>query len=284
MRKLTQKQALANFGVCRFVEMLESHHSLVVKALQRLYKHCANNEGFPGEPLAEGPDGYPLIHEILDRLGLIKQAEETSDDAEEESEDLQYLKLLSTSAESSATTDPSPEPVTPPEPCMNYSPVDPPLGRSISNSSNGSSNDNNQSFKWDMPMFPAYNDYLNAGYHNGMMVSQSTLASADAGVPSDVPVPPCTVSESGPAASCQRDTSVPYMYYTGEDSSTAQPSQLPLVPRLDPEQHQHQHQHQHQQATGLPVDGIFDQYHLAQQGQQQAVYPPFIRDWFYTPG
>ncbi|KAM5447898.1 hypothetical protein MaudCBS49596_005693 [Microsporum audouinii] len=55
--------------------MLESHHALVVKALQQLYTHCINNKCFPGEPI-ELVDGYPLTHAILDRLGLIKQAEE----------------------------------------------------------------------------------------------------------------------------------------------------------------------------------------------------------------
>lgn len=108
----------------RFVEMLESHHSLVVKALQRVYKLCADKEGFPGEPLAETSDGYPLTHAILDRLGLIKQAEDTSDAADEESEGLQYLRLLSNSTDCSATADPSPEPATPPNPPSNsFSPV-----------------------------------------------------------------------------------------------------------------------------------------------------------------
>lgn len=251
--------------------MLESHHSLVVKALQRLYKHCANNEGFPGEPLAEGPDGYPLIHAILDRLGLIKQAEENSDDVEEESEDLQYLKLISTSADSSVTTDPSPEPVTPSEPpSMNYSPVEP-LGRSSSNSSNGS----NQS--WDIQMFPTYTDYINAGYHGSMVVPSCTVSGAGPGQGAAA----ATATTADPA--CQRDASVSYMYYTGEDSGTAQPPQLPLVTRLDPDQHQH-HQQQQQAAAGLPVDAMFSQYHLAQDQQHQTVYPPFVRGWFYTPG
>ncbi|KAI2791118.1 hypothetical protein POX_c03973 [Penicillium oxalicum] len=98
-----------------FVEMLESHHALVVKALQKLYKFCINKEGFPGEPLAEAPDGHPLTHTILDRLGLIKQAEEKADEADEDSEDLRYLRILS-STECSATAEPSPEPTTPQEP------------------------------------------------------------------------------------------------------------------------------------------------------------------------
>ncbi|EZF31549.1 hypothetical protein H109_00992 [Trichophyton interdigitale MR816] len=70
-RKATQTKAYSR----GFVEMLESHHALVVKALQQLYTHCINNKCFPGEPI-ELVDGYPLTHAILDRLGLIKQAEE----------------------------------------------------------------------------------------------------------------------------------------------------------------------------------------------------------------
>lgn len=63
--------------------MLESHHALVVKALQQLYTHCINNKCFPGEPI-DTADGYPLIHSILDRLGLIKEAEENPTDIFEE--------------------------------------------------------------------------------------------------------------------------------------------------------------------------------------------------------
>ncbi|KAI9369593.1 hypothetical protein BJX61DRAFT_536312 [Aspergillus egyptiacus] len=99
-----------------FVEMLESHHSLVVKALQRLYRLCANKEGFPGEPLVEASDGYPLTHAILDRLGLIKQAEDNSEELEGDSEDIQYLRALTSSTDCSATAEPSPEPTTPPDP------------------------------------------------------------------------------------------------------------------------------------------------------------------------
>ncbi|KAK2809328.1 hypothetical protein FQN50_003970 [Emmonsiellopsis sp. PD_5] len=55
--------------------MLESNHDLLVKALQQLYTHCIKNECFPGEPI-DVVDGNPCTHAILDRLGLIKQAEE----------------------------------------------------------------------------------------------------------------------------------------------------------------------------------------------------------------
>lgn len=250
--------------------MLESHHSLVVKALQQLYKHCINNEGFPGEPLAEGADGYPLTHAILDRLGLIKQAEENPDEPEEESEDLQYLKLLSTSAESSATTDPSPEPVTPPEPSStNCSPIDPPLGS------------NSEPIKWNMQMIPPYNDYSNPGYHNNgmMMMSRPMLATNLAG--SDMST--CPATGPGPDRSPSASTaSAPYLYYTSQDPRTSQ-IHPPLMTGLDSDPHQ-------QTGAGLPVGVMFNEYHLALQGQeqqqqqQQAIYTPFARDWPYTSG
>ncbi|KAL2818314.1 hypothetical protein BJX63DRAFT_70535 [Aspergillus granulosus] len=116
-RKATQAKIYSR----GFVEMLESQHSLVVKALQRLYKLCTTKEGFPGEPLVESSDGYPLTHAILDRLGLIKLAENSSKNGDQDNDDLQYLRVLSNSTDCCATADPSPEPVTPPDPAPNMS-------------------------------------------------------------------------------------------------------------------------------------------------------------------
>ncbi|OJD15025.1 hypothetical protein AJ78_04680 [Emergomyces pasteurianus Ep9510] len=79
-RKATQAKAYSR----GFVEMLESHHALVVKALQQLYTHCVNNECFPGDPI-DLVDGNPCTHAILDRLGLIKQAEEAPENVTEDS-------------------------------------------------------------------------------------------------------------------------------------------------------------------------------------------------------
>ncbi|CAG7918968.1 unnamed protein product [Penicillium olsonii] len=143
-RKSTQTKVYSR----GFVEMLESHHSLVVKALQKLYKFCINNEGFPGEPLAEAQDGHPLTHAILDRLGLIKQAEENADEPDEDSEDLRYLRLLSTSTECSVTAEPSPEPSTPPEPFPISRPLPPPLSRSATA----------PNWQWDLPVQSYYQD------------------------------------------------------------------------------------------------------------------------------
>ncbi|KAJ5786635.1 uncharacterized protein N7503_011847 [Penicillium pulvis] len=178
-RKATQTKVYSR----GFVEMLESHHSLVVKALQKLYKFCITNEGFPGDPLEEAPDGHPLTHAILDRLGLIKQAEENADEPDEDSEDLRYLRLLSTSTECSATAEPSPEPTTPPEPsptrmsrpslCTNPTPT-PPMNRNPPN------------WGWDIQSMPqgstGYNNYTDPGYQNLMNLPRSAgMTSLDLG-------------------------------------------------------------------------------------------------------
>ncbi|KAL4880185.1 hypothetical protein BJY04DRAFT_219461 [Aspergillus karnatakaensis] len=161
-RKATQTKVYSR----GFVEMLESHHSLVVKALQRLYKLCANKEGFPGEPLVEASDGFPLTHAILDRLGLIKQAEDCSKLADEDSEDLQYLRVLSSSTDCTATADPSPEPATPPDPAPTISsPIQAPPGA-------------HAPIKWEMQAVPEpYHEYSQAEFR-GMTLPRPIVDSA----------------------------------------------------------------------------------------------------------
>lgn len=252
--------------------MLESHHSLVVKAMQQLYKHCVNKEGFPGEPLAEGADGHPLTHDILDRLGLIKQAEENTDEAEEESEDLRYLRNLSTSTECSATTDPSPEPVTPPEPSSSTcSPIEAPLGTG-------------EPLKWSL-QFPSIQTTTQADqYHNfpapsnhhqqGMIMSRPSLVTTSLG--GDMSMSPTSCPSSAVSISSapgQNDIPAPYLYYAGgcngqDLMKNGNRMQSPPMNELSP----------HQMAAGLPADTMFNEYHLSafqgqqQQQQQQSLY------------
>lgn len=162
----------------RFVEMLESHHSLVVKALQKLYKFCVNKDGFPGEPLAEAPDGHPLTHAILDRLGLIKQAEEDADEPDEDSEDLRYLRLLSTSTECSATAEPSPEPATPPEP----SPTTIPRSSVCSNLPTPVTSRSDSAWQWETQSgLPTNYSYPETGYQDMMSIPRSSITARDLG-------------------------------------------------------------------------------------------------------
>ncbi|CAG8924077.1 unnamed protein product [Penicillium salamii] len=199
-RKATQTKVYSR----GFVEMLESHHSLVVKALQKLYKFCINNEGFPGDPLAEAPDGHPLTHAILDRLGLIKQAEENADEPDEDTEDLRYLRLLSTSTECSVTAEPSPEPSTPPEPFPISRPMPAPLSRSTTA----------PNWQWDLPVQSYYQD----NYHDLMPLPRSMTA------PDITDIPHVDLA----ASSSLQDHAFPYALGCCDQTDVKPVSRMPL--------------------------------------------------------
>ncbi|KAH8698835.1 hypothetical protein BGW36DRAFT_151072 [Talaromyces proteolyticus] len=123
-RKATQEKVYSR----GFVEMLISQHAVHLQALQDLYRRCVSREGLPGSPLEESTQGRPGTHAILDRLGLIKHAEEMIEDPRTVLADIvEYVKALETTSdgigsaeyrEPSETTpsdDPSPEPSTPRE-------------------------------------------------------------------------------------------------------------------------------------------------------------------------
>lgn len=108
--------------------MLISQHAVHLQALQDLYRRCVSREGLPGSPLEDQVHGRPGTHAILDRLGLIKHAEEMTEDPQAVLADIiDYLKSLETasdgldSAESTEPSEatqsggPSPEPSTPRE-------------------------------------------------------------------------------------------------------------------------------------------------------------------------
>lgn len=84
----------------RFVEMLISQHAVHLQALRELYKRCVRLEGFPGSPLQESIQGYPGTHAILERLGLIKHAEEAVEDPQRVIADLvDFMKCLDSATE-----------------------------------------------------------------------------------------------------------------------------------------------------------------------------------------
>ncbi|KAF3479882.1 uncharacterized protein GIQ15_06858 [Arthroderma uncinatum] len=55
-----------------YVEMLEEQQSQLVSGLQELYKLTIDGKSWPGSPLRETHNGYPLTHDILDRLGALR--------------------------------------------------------------------------------------------------------------------------------------------------------------------------------------------------------------------
>ncbi|KAL4975661.1 hypothetical protein BDW66DRAFT_65683 [Aspergillus desertorum] len=255
-RKATQTKVYSR----GFVEMLESHHSLVIKALQKLYKLCTNKEGFPGEPLVETSDGYPLTHAILDRLGLIKQAEDSSQVAPgEETEDLHYLRILSSSTERSVTTDPSPDPVTPPDPVpsltcpVQLSPVE------------------QSSIKWELQSIqpesiqtepPAYHRYPQAEYRG------TTLPPSILEIPAVAAEPKCATATPVPVAGLGH----PYLYCCNPQSIdsrlhqtvTTGPAAIPSAT-----------------AAGLPLD-LVENYDLHIPNHQPIYQPSLQSAWAYS--
>ncbi|KAL4934385.1 Zn(II)2Cys6 transcription factor domain-containing protein [Aspergillus undulatus] len=251
-RKATQTKVYSR----GFVEMLESHHSLVVKALQRLYKLCTSKEGFPGDPLVETSDGYPLTHAILDRLGLIKHAEDTTQAVGEETESLQYLRVLSSSTD---TADPSPEPATPPGPAPILSS---PVQLSPGLHEHGP-------LKWEIQSLHSepYNVYPHTEYR-GMALPRPALE-----IPSLASESKCTTTAPSPVAGL----ATPYVYYAeGQGSCNQEAADNRLQPRVTtglsvlPAV----------TAAGLPVD-LVDHYSMPVH-DHQPVYPaPLAAGWAY---
>jgi hypothetical protein len=55
----------------RYVEMLEQQQVWLVNGLQELYRRAQDNEGWTGEALKLEPNGHPLTHDLLTRLGAL---------------------------------------------------------------------------------------------------------------------------------------------------------------------------------------------------------------------
>ncbi|KAE8413561.1 hypothetical protein BDV36DRAFT_268147 [Aspergillus pseudocaelatus] len=58
-----------------YAKMLEDQQKWLVYALQKLYRHIARGEGWPGAPLRCEDHGHPLTHDILCHLGVLGQPE-----------------------------------------------------------------------------------------------------------------------------------------------------------------------------------------------------------------
>ncbi|KAK6828847.1 hypothetical protein RU639_003654 [Aspergillus parasiticus] len=58
-----------------YAEMLEEQQKWLVYALQKLYRHTTQGEGWPGRPLRCEDNGHPLTHDILCQLGVLGRSE-----------------------------------------------------------------------------------------------------------------------------------------------------------------------------------------------------------------
>jgi hypothetical protein len=57
--------------VDRYVDLLEQQQTQLVAGLRELYSRLQKRESWPGQPLRESSGGYPLTHDILERLDLL---------------------------------------------------------------------------------------------------------------------------------------------------------------------------------------------------------------------
>jgi hypothetical protein len=80
----------------RYVDMLEQHQTQLVAGLRELYSRLQKRESWPGQPLRESSGGYPLTHDILERLDLLHASSHNLSNYEgfEEDCDRMQQKLL----------------------------------------------------------------------------------------------------------------------------------------------------------------------------------------------
>lgn len=77
-----------------YVELLEQQQAQLVTGLQELYRRTQTGQGWTGSPLKESTTGNPLTHDILDRLGALKQDGHQSPEAFEEDLHLMQQRLI----------------------------------------------------------------------------------------------------------------------------------------------------------------------------------------------
>jgi hypothetical protein len=78
--------------------MLENQQSQLVTGLQELYKLTQNGQGWIGSPLKETSHGAPLTHDILERLGALKQDGHATGDVFEEDLGVMQQRLIANGA------------------------------------------------------------------------------------------------------------------------------------------------------------------------------------------
>ncbi|KAI9677779.1 MAG: hypothetical protein M1829_002551 [Trizodia sp. TS-e1964] len=81
-----------------YVEMLEQQQQQLVSGLQELYRRTQSGEGWTGSPLRESGMGHPLTHDILERLGALKQDADGFSESFEEDVSILQQKLFENGA------------------------------------------------------------------------------------------------------------------------------------------------------------------------------------------
>ncbi|KAL9106960.1 MAG: hypothetical protein Q9227_008083 [Pyrenula ochraceoflavens] len=78
--------------------MLEQQQSQLVAGLQKLYWQALDRNCWTGSPLKDSTNGQPLTHDILDRLGVLKQDGAMSDEAFEDNFGSMQQRLIASGA------------------------------------------------------------------------------------------------------------------------------------------------------------------------------------------
>lgn len=106
--------------------MLEQQQAQLVAGLQESYRLMLSGTGWPGSPLKSSSNGHPLTHDILERLGTLKQEGHPGDDHFEEDLSIVQKRLIANGAgymqrqdSSDGGSDSDHSPTFPPKPIPN---------------------------------------------------------------------------------------------------------------------------------------------------------------------
>ena len=77
-----------------YVEMLEQQQEKLVNGIRELYARAISSGSWTGAPLQNTPKGYPLTHDILERLGFLRLSPQDEIERFEENTDILRQRMM----------------------------------------------------------------------------------------------------------------------------------------------------------------------------------------------
>ncbi|KAJ5932946.1 hypothetical protein N7516_007435 [Penicillium verrucosum] len=77
-----------------YTTLLEEQQGWLIHGLRELYRYVRAGDGWSGEPLSCGPNGLPLVHDILSRLGSLNQPQSESTTSQESGQTSMHQQSL----------------------------------------------------------------------------------------------------------------------------------------------------------------------------------------------
>ena len=77
-----------------YVEMLEQQQEKLVNGIRELYVRAISSGSWTGAPLQNTPKGYPLTHDILERLGFLRLGPHDEIEPFEENTDILRQRMM----------------------------------------------------------------------------------------------------------------------------------------------------------------------------------------------